>query len=135
MNKRIKVKVNSETMKSILAYQLEKAKEIAAYFNKSDEGYITVEDLKMAARCIGFQDGEILKAEAYVARNCRVYNQMSVEDSDDLDVWIDFYAFDEWSGFFEIGVYLSDIWNIAGDNKEEIASHMYVRKYTHTEEN
>lgn len=134
MNKRIKVKVNSGTMKSILAYQLEKAKEVARYFNTNDEGYIAVEDLKMAARCVGFQDGEILKAEAYVTRNCRVYNQMWVEDSSDLDVWINFYAFDEWSGFFEIGVYLSDIWKITGDNAEEIAEHMYVRKYTHDKE-
>lgn len=134
MNKRIKVMVNSETMKSILAYQLEKAREIAHDFNTADEGYITVEDLKMAARCVGFHDGEIMKPSAIIAKNCRVRNQYS-DNSEDLDVWIEFYAFDWHEGFFEIGVYLSDIWNIAGDNKEEISSHMYVRKYTHTEEN
>ena len=47
-----------------------------------------------------------------------------------LDIWLTVYAFDPFDGFYNIGVYLSDIWQLSGENADEIKSHMYIEEYT-----
>ena len=72
---------------------------------------------------------EILKAEAELCKNCRVWNYYS-DDSGNLDVWITFYAFNSYYGFYSIGVYLSDIWQIGStEANQEVKSHMYIKEY------
>ncbi len=71
---------------------------------------------------------EILKASAKIAKNCRVSNAYS-DDSADIDVWVEATAYVNCNEFIMIGAYLSDIWQITGDNQSEIASQMYIRKF------
>ena len=80
---------------------------------------------RIAARS---NDVEILKAEAEIARNRRVFNRYS-DNSGFLDVWLNVYAFDAYKGFYTIGAYLSDIWESTGENSEELRSYMYIREY------
>ena len=35
----------------------------------------------------------------------------------------------EFSGFYIVGFYLSDIWNLGADNREEVKSRMYIREF------
>ncbi len=85
---------------------------------------------QMAAHVASGSNGEfeILKAEAEISKNGRIYNWYS-EDSGNLDVWLHFYAFNSYDGFFELGIYLTDIHSITGDNHEEIRNHMYINSY------
>lgn len=86
----------------------------------------------IAARMItGDNCVEVIKAEAQIAKNCRIYNQYG-EDSADFDIWIDFRAYSEYKDRFIIaGAYLSDICNICGISEidEEIKDHMYIRSF------
>ena len=72
---------------------------------------------------------EILKAEAEIAKNCRIWNYYG-DDSGDIDVWINFYVFNSYAGFYSIGAYLSDIWKIGStEANQEVKSHMYIKEY------
>ena len=74
-------------------------------------------------------DFVILKAEAEAARNRNVLNYFS-EDSGLTDLWVTIWAFNDLEGFYTIGVYISDLWQIGPrDANREVASRMYVRKY------
>ena len=94
-----------------------------------DDEMSVAEYAEIAARVAGGNgEYEILKASAEIAKNARVYNIYG-EETYNLDIWINFYAFNEYNGFFEVGAYLSDIWDICDDNAEEIKSHMYINHY------
>ena len=86
---------------------------------------------RMAAKIASgiITDFEILRFEAMIAKNCRVYNRFT-DTSNDLDVWFDIYAYNRFEGFYEIGVYLTDLWSYTGENAAEIKSHMYIKSFT-----
>ena len=67
---------------------------------------------------------EILKAEAEIAKNRRIWDQYG-EGTGMIDVWIKGTA-KTGSGFLEFGAYLSDIWDTGGT---EYKSEMWVREY------
>lgn len=71
---------------------------------------------------------EILKASAKIAKNRCIFNGYT-DDSANIDVWIEATAYVNFDEVIMIGTYLSDIWQITGDNQSEIASHMYIRKF------
>lgn len=83
---------------------------------------------EISARIAGCSCPEILRAEAEIAKNARVFNQYS-DDSRNLDVWIKTYAFSEYDGFYIVGAYLTDIWASTGYNSQELRQHMYIRKF------
>ena len=70
---------------------------------------------------------EILKAEAEIAKNGRIWDAYG--DTKNLDVWITVYAFNAYVGFYEIGCYLTDIWEVTGDNADQIRNRMFVLEY------
>lgn len=72
---------------------------------------------------------KVYEAKASIAKNCRIYNTYD-EDSRDFDIWLDITA-QASNGFYIIGAYLSDIWQIGRDeeNNKTIISNMYVRKF------
>lgn len=74
---------------------------------------------------------EVLKASAKIAKNARAWNAYN-DHSETLDIWINATAYVNGNEFIIIGAYLSDIWQITCDNRKEIASHMYIRKFTET---
>lgn len=73
-------------------------------------------------------DIEVLKASAKISTNCRAMNCFTVNSSN-LDVWIEATACVNDNEFIVVGAYLSDIWQITHNNRKEMASHMYIRKF------
>lgn len=86
--------------------------------------------LGIAMSCITSYNGDwkFYDIQAEIAKNRRIYNYYT-ENSADFDVWISFKAFDEYSGFYIVHCYLSDIFSVSSENKSEIRQHMYVREY------
>lgn len=68
---------------------------------------------------------EILKANAYTARNCRVWDAFE-EDTADMDIWIEATA-ETAEGFIVVGAYQTDIWRTGA---EDYKDNMYIRYYT-----
>lgn len=91
-------------------------------------------DMQMIVRtAVGTNDTfEILKFTAEIAKNSRIWNAYGANDGEtkNLDVWMELYAYNKFVGFYEIGCYLTDIWQITGDNSEEIRNHFYINKFT-----
>lgn len=71
---------------------------------------------------------DIMKASAKIYKNNRVWNAYS-DNSGNIDIWIKATAYINGDEFVIIGAYLSDIWQISGDNAKEIASRMYIRRF------
>lgn len=122
----MKVKLTEEAKNYISVAEMPAVKQIIKDM-KEDDGIIGYAQAA-AHVASGWNGFEILKAEASIAKNCRVWNQYG-ENTKDLDIWLDIYAFDSYAGFYEIGIYLSDVWSITGDNSDELKNYMYIEKY------
>lgn len=124
----MKVKITEQTKKHIYASQLPAARKVVEEM-KEDTGLENY--CQMAARVASRSNAEfeLFKIQAEIAGNCRVVNAYD-DESENLDVWITFYAFHSYEGFYKIGVYLTDIWKIDGQNNDEIAGYMYIDHYT-----
>ncbi len=126
----MQVTLTANSKKIITVAEMPKVKEIIRYFAE-EEG----EDIKyyanMAAHVAAGTNlnGEILKTTAEIMKNCRADDSI-IEGSGDLDVWLTVYTYDSYYGFYEIGCYISDLWQVTGDNNEEIRSHMYINAFT-----
>lgn len=77
-----------------------------------------------------YSNCEIFKSSAKVSHNNRIWNYYN-DESGTIDIWID-ATIEADDTFYIIGFYLSDAWGVTCDsqNHKEIASHMYVRKFT-----
>lgn len=123
----MKVSITKQSKKVITLAEAPIARRIIEEM-KDDEMSVS-EYAEIAARVAGGNgEYEILRASAEIAKNARAFNLYG-EDTGNLDIWLNFYAFNSYKGFFEIGAYLSDIWAIGADNTEEIKSHMYINHY------
>ena len=72
---------------------------------------------------------EVIHAEAFIAKNCRVYDQYLVDgNSEYMDIWIKGIA-RSWDKYVEFGVYLTDIWSLSDDTRESVKAEMYTRFY------
>ena len=94
----------------------------------------TKEFAKMACRYITANNHiDVLRADAEIAGNDRVYNYYS-ETSSHYDVWINFAALvdDGFDGFIIGGCYLSDLFQLGADEAtdKELVGHMYIRRFT-----
>lgn len=98
--------------------------------------------VSMALSLVGI-NAKVYETTAEIAKNCRAWNVYGTVDAyenavgvntEDFDVWIEIKAFSKYEGFYDIGVYLSDLWNLLADysNAAEIRSHMYIEKYIKT---
>lgn len=123
----MKIKFTAEQKKFITVAELPEVKKIIAEM-KEDTGLKDYAEI--AARIASRDNGnEILKAEAEIAKNQRVFNRYT-DESGNLDIWLTVYAFNSYKGFYTIGAYLSDIWESTGDNAEELRGYMYIREFT-----
>lgn len=120
----MKVKFANEQKKYITVSQLPAVKRMIAEL-KSD--YDMDDYAPAAVRIASGESGRIFDASAEIAKNCRIYNAYS-EDSENLDVWLTIYALTD-NGFYEIGAYLSDVWQLDGTNAAELREHMYIRHF------
>jgi hypothetical protein len=75
---------------------------------------------------------EILKVDAEIALNHRVWNYYG-EGSADVDVWMTLVAYSPVFGCYDIRCYLSDIWSLGSENRDEIKQHLSIRHYTDSE--
>lgn len=127
----MKVQFTADSKKHIVVSLMPEVKKLIEYF-KDDESKVS--DYANSAGYIASgrknNTWECLKAEAIVARNRRVWNMFG-DNSEDLDVWMTFYVYDSYYGFYEIGVYISDLWKADGtaETSEEIKNHMYILEF------
>ena len=129
----MKVRLEKEDKKYITLAQAPLVREIIADM-KEDESTVA-EYAEMAIKASYYSnyyvDVEVLKASAKISKNARAWNLYN-DHSEDLDIWIEATAYVSLSDSYEcimIGTYLSDIWHITEDNKKEIASYMYIRRF------
>ena len=122
----MKIKFEAEQKKYITVSELPAVKRLIAEMKSENFRF----EAEIAARiATGENVNEILKIEAEIAHNNRVYNRYD-DESGTLDIWFTIYAFNSYSGFYTIGAYLSDLWESTGDNADELRGHMYIREFT-----
>lgn len=123
----MKVKFTDEAKSFITVAELPKVREIIRDLKEDDglEDYINI-IARAATGGIGFDRFEIFKAEAEIAKNKEGVGYFT---DNDLDVWVNAYAFNSYCGFYILGFYLSDAWQYNGDNTEEILSRCYIRRF------
>lgn len=127
----------TDMMKRILTIAEMPAVKVVRNNVKNDDGKIDFTfEANSAMNCIVDYGGnfEILKIEAEIAKNNRIWNAYGIvsegEYSYDLDVWIHIYAYNSYYGFYDVGAYLTDIWRIGPqEERDDILSHMYIRKF------
>lgn len=125
----MKVSISKESKKIISLEEAPIAKAIVDSF--SDDSCSVAEYARMAVNVACSRRESCLKvfeATAIVSRNCRAWDRI-IDGSKDLDVWIEATA-QTTDGFYIIGAYISDIWEITGDNKEEIRNRMFIQHFT-----
>lgn len=99
--------------------------------NMKEDDFPIMDAAKMAVEVAcgwGANCVKIYEAKATFAKNQRIYNWYN-EDTRDFDVWIETTA-QATNGFYIVGMYLTDIHSITGDNYEELLPRMYIRKFT-----
>jgi hypothetical protein len=117
---------------------LEVGKKIAAthIIKDMEEDTSTAEDYAMQVMRVINKRGsfQIFNANATICLNHRVENAY-YDGSFDLDVWVEFIAFDSFEGAYEVGICLTDIWSITIDTTaEDLRKHMYINAFTKHEE-
>jgi hypothetical protein len=122
----MKVKFTKRSKEITKVSELPNVNEVIKYFKEEEEGtggwyYET------AARVASGWNMEIIKGSAEIARNARAWDKYG--NSADFDVWCDVYAFNPTVGFYDIGFYVSDLWELTSDNADEIKSRMYIGEY------
>lgn len=124
----MRVTVSKEIEKHLTVSEMPTVNEIIKSM-KEDES--TAEDYaRMAMNSFGYNAKfEIYRATATIAKNQRA-NDVFFEGSNDLDVWIEFLAFDSHYGAFDSGVYLSDLWGLTEENQRELRGKMYLNAFT-----
>ena len=128
----MKVKITKEAKQWLTLAEAPAAQSIIR--DMKEDAWGAKEYAVMAVNCIGNAIGKhynwcskVLEADAEIAGNRRIWNAYD-ENSGRLDVWVNFTARTT-DGFIEGGAYLTDIWNITGENQPELAGHMYYRRY------
>lgn len=120
----MKVSINEHTKRAICAALLPAAKSIVE--QEKEDDFRASDYAEMAATLLcdeNIYPKQILSASAYVMPNRRVWEQWG-EGTENLDVWVDFIA-EKHNGFIKGGAYISDIWQIGGTDRDELASRMY----------
>ncbi len=96
--------------------------------SERDDEWTAKEWAKMAAELVcSHSRVKVLEASAEIAKNFRVRDAYG-EDSADFDVWVKFTAFAD-DSFVMGGVYLTDLWAVSADNREETIKRMYIRRF------
>lgn len=79
-----------------------------------------------------FGCAKVYECSAEIAKNARARDAYD-GDSRNLDIWLSGYA-RTLDGFIKFGAYLTDIWNLDGDNNEDIAKYnMYKEIFKRAE--
>ena len=120
----MKVTINAESKKVLTIAELDAAKEIVRQM-KEDESS-AAEYATCAVNATGDYCVKVYEVTAYIMKNCRVWDAYEA-GSGTLDVWIDCTARTT-NGFKVIGAYLTDIWNISGEDNQ--TQHMFIQSFS-----
>ena len=107
---------------------VEQMKKVIDHYNKDDPEAVkyAIESLESLFK------GKAITNEAEAALNSRIYNAHET-NSGNVDIWITATIYSDFeSKFYIVGAYITDIWNITGDNNDEIKSYMYIREFKET---
>lgn len=124
----MKIKLTQEYKKYITVAEMPTVREIIADMKEDSSTIEDYAEMAIQVAYDGIAYSEILKASASIAKNCRIWNAYN-NHSENLDVYIEATAYVNGDEFIIIGAYLSDIWQIDSDNRKEIASNMYIRRF------
>ena len=122
----MKVSINQDSKNVLLLRQFDAAKRVVNEMKEDESKPADYARYAVSAILSASNDycTEVIKAEASITRNCRVWNAFN-DESEDIDVWVEGIAAGS-RCFVRFGAYLSDIWNLNRDNSEAIASaHMF----------
>lgn len=129
----MKVRLTKEAKKWLTLEQAPIAHQIIK--GEKENETTAAEYAEMVIRAVYFGsvwDVEVLKADASIAGNCRIWNQYG-DESGTLDIWIDATAYVDNgnSEFIIIGCYFSDICQLSGnyEDNQDLISHMYIRRF------
>lgn len=122
----MKVIMSEDSKRAVSVSELPAAKKIIQYMKEDSETAADYAASAVRALC-GCCD-EVFKASAEIAKNGRVYDAYA-SGSGNLDVWINFIARADSREIVEGGAYLTDIWNITGDENDEIKEHAFLLRY------
>lgn len=126
-----KISFPEEYKRSFTISDLEACKKLEKSI-RNDDGKIDLSWEAAMAAIIGsdshVSDSQILAEHVQFSKNHRIYEHYC-EGSGTMDVWIEVKAFDSCYGFYDIGAYLSDIWQHSYENVEDTKRHMYIKHY------
>ena len=123
----MKIKISTETKRVITLDKMNAVKALQEDMKQQEN--LNLEAHSAVRLATGHTGLSVLKIEAEIALNNRVWNYFT-DASEDVDVWMTVYAFDPCYGFYSIGAYLSDVWQIGPEERnDEIKAHMYIRHY------
>ena len=125
----MKIKI-TDAMKDVLTLNDMQAVKVVRNY----DGWKEQKDLDWEARMAALvasdsKTASVLKYDVEIAKNERIWDYYG-DGSRDIDIWLTVYAYDITYGFYRIGAYLSDIWSVGADNRDEIKQHMYILHYT-----
>lgn len=122
----MKVQITDRSKEILFVAEMPAVRQI---IQEQKEDEFTVEDYaKQAMHAISDEEFQIFDAKASIAKNSFVSNAF-FDGSRNLDVWIEFIAFNSSCGAYEIGVYLTDIWMLSPENYDTIRYRMYCKHF------
>ncbi len=139
----MKVSITKESKKQLTLAEAPIARKIIEYCKEDEMTTADWGEFAVNVACAGHNYGahckKVYEATARISKNCRAMNAYT-DDSGDLDVWLEVAALTT-HGFYIVGAYLSDLWSVTGDNvwagikdnRAEIASRMFIRRFTESE--
>ena len=122
----MKVQFTNETKKFVTVAEMPAVRKVIS--TMKEDGMTAKDYAEMAAQVASACNAvKVLEASAEIAGNCRVWNAIA-EGTERFDVWVKFTAFTG-DGFVMGGAYITDLWTLAADNREDILSHMYIQRF------
>ena len=122
----MKVQITKETKKWLTLEQAPAARRMIQELKEEEAKY----DLETLANA--FEAAAPKEYTAEISGNCRIWNFFN-DNSGTLDVWINVTLPETYENgkyvIYKVGCYLSDIWQIGSHNRDEIKSHMYIRRF------
>ena len=130
----MKIRMTDESKHIVAVSEMPAVRKMIEDF-KEEDGLKDYVEMAVHALLESVWNIEVLKAQAEIAKNCRIWNRFGDENlsSDQLDVWITgtvrYTCVPD--GFAEVGAYISDLWDLTGDRQHDSAliPHMYLRNF------
>ena len=122
----MKIKLTEDMKRVITLSEMDAVKETQTAF--ADLKNLNWEAEHLLHLAAGTMAVDVIKTEAQIARNGRIWNYYG--DSGRIDVYVTVYGFSAADGFFIASGYVSDIWQLDSKNAEEIKRRFFIKHYT-----